>query len=320
MKSPKNLALLVLLLGVLSVGSGALAQEKVRVSYSSRSYSSLPAYIAQASGFFRDESLDVELIQMRPATSSPALYNGDVQATLTFGSTVGAIISGFPFKIVAVLTEKPVHYLVARPEIRTVQDLKGKKLGVSQLLGTDEFAAYAILEALGFNPKEVKAIALGDEAIRREALRKGVVEASAISPPGPVQLAREGFRILGGPKEVKIGSPAAGLAVTDKTLKDRPDLVRKLIRPLLRALRVIHGNAEVAKRIMAKWLDQTPQVAADSYDLIVASFSRDGEADETTLKAVIEARRKSGKVEKEIPLEQVVDFRLAREVRRELGF
>jgi len=320
MKSPKNLALLVLLLGVLSVGSGALAQEKVRVSYSSRSYSSLPAYIAQASGFFRDESLDVELIQMRPATSSPALYNGDVQATLTFGSTVGAIVSGFPFKIVAVLTEKPVHYLVARPEIRTVQDLKGKKLGVSQLLGTDEFAAYAILEALGFNPKEVKAIALGDEAIRREALRKGVVEASAISPPGPVQLAREGFRILGGPKEVKIGSPAAGLAVTDKTLKDRPDLVRKLIRPLLRALRVIHGNAEVAKRIMAKWLDQSPQVAADSYDLIVASFSRDGEADETTLKAVIEARRKSGKVEKEIPLEQVVDFRLAREVRRELGF
>ena len=320
MKSPNNLALLVLLLGVLSVGSGALAQEKVRVSYSSRSYSSLPAYIAQASGFFRDESLDVELIQMRPATSSPALYNGDVQATLTFGSTVGAIVSGFPFKIVAVLTEKPVHYLVARPEIRTVQDLKGKKLGVSQLLGTDEFAAYAILEALGFNPKEVKAIALGDEAIRREALRKGVVEASAISPPGPVQLAREGFRILGGPKEVKIGSPAAGLAVTDKTLKDRPDLVRKLIRPLLRALRVIHGNAEVAKRIMAKWLDQSPQVAADSYDLIVASFSRDGEADETTLKAVIEARRKSGKVEKEIPLEQVVDFRLAREVRRELGF
>ncbi len=320
MKSPKNLALLVLLLGVLSAGSGALAQEKVRVSYSSRSYSSLPAYIAQAGGFFRDEGLDVELIQMRPATSSPALHNGDVLATLTFGSTVGAIVSGFPFKIVAVLTEKPIHYLVALPEIRTVQDLKGKKLGVSQLLGTDEFAAHAILEALGLNPREVKSIALGDEAIRREALRKGVVEASAISPPGPVQLARQGFRILGGPKEVKIGSPAAGLVVTEKTLKDRPDLVRKLIRPLLRALRVIQENAEATKKIMAKWLNQSPQVAADSYDLIVSSFSRDGEADETTLKAVIEARRKSSKVEKEIPLEQVVDFRLVREVRRELGF
>ena len=319
MKSPKNLALLVLLLGVLSVRSGALAQEKVRVSYSSRSYSSLPAYVAQASGFFRDESLDVELIQMRPATSSPALYNGDVQATLTFGSTVGAIISGFPFKIVAVLTEKPVHYLVARPEIRTVQDLKGKKLGVSQLLGTDEFAAYAILEALGFNPKEVKAIALGDEAIRREALRKGVVEASAISPPGPVALAREGFRILGGPKDVKIGSPSAGLTVTEKTLKERPDMVRKLSRAFLRALRLIQDNGEATKRIMAKWLNQSPQIAADSYDLIVSSFSRNGEADEITLKAVIEARRKSGKVEKEIPLEQVVDFRIVREARKELG-
>lgn len=320
MKTLRTLAPIALLASLVVSGSVTFAQEKVRVSYSSRSYSSLPAYVAQANGFFRDENLEVELIQMRPGASSAALYNGDIHATLTFGSTVGAIVSGFPFKIVAVLTEKPVHYLVARPEIRTVQDLKGKKLGVSQLLGTDEFAAHAILEAIGLNAREVKSVALGDEAIRREALRKGVVEVSAISPPGPVQLAREGFRILGGPKEVKIGSPSSGLAVTDKTLKERPDLVRKLIRPLLRALRVVHQNAELSKRIMVKWLNQSPQIASDSYDLIVSSFSRDGEADEKTLKAVIEARRKSGKVEKEIPLEQVVDFRMVREVRRELGF
>ena len=320
MRSLKNLVSLLLLFGVLSVGGGAFAQEKVRISYSSRSYAFLPAYVAQASDFFRDEKLAVELIQMRPGTSSAALYNGDVHATLTFGSTVAAIISGFPFKIVAVLTARPIHYLVARPEIRTVQDLRGKKLGVSQLLGTDEFAARAILEALGVNPAEVKSIALGDEAIRREALRKNMVEASAISPPGPVQLAREGFRVLGGPKDLKIGLPSAGLAVADKTLKERTDLVRKLVRPLLRALRVIQENPEMTKSIMVKWLNQPPQVAADSYDLIVASFSRDGEVDDTTLKTVIETRRSSSKVEKEVLLEQVVDFRLVREVRRELGF
>lgn len=320
MRSLKNPVSLLLLFGVLSVGGGAFAQEKLRISYSSRSYAFLPAYVAQANGFFRDENLEVELIQMRPGTSSAALYNGDVHATLTFGSTVAAIISGFPFKIVAVLTAKPIHYLVARPEIRTVQDLKGKRLGVSQLLGTDEFAARAILEALGLNPREVKAIALGDEAIRREALRKKMVDASAISPPGPVQLAREGFRVLGGPRDLKIGSPSAGLTVADKTLKERPDLVRRLIRPLLRALRMIQEDSERTKGVMVKWLNQPPQVAADSYELIVASFSRDGEVDETTLKTVIETRRRSSKVEKEIPLDQVVDFRLVREVRKELGF
>ncbi|MBI4522375.1 MAG: ABC transporter substrate-binding protein [Deltaproteobacteria bacterium] len=316
----KTLRLSALLGTLVFIGTGALAQEKVRVSYSSRSYSSLPAYVAHASGFFRDERLDVELIQMRPAISSTALHSGDAPATLTFGSTVGAIVSGFPFKIVTVLAEKPIHHLVARPEIRTVQDLRGKKLGVSQLNGTDEFAAHAILEALGFNPKDVKAIALGDEGIRREALRKGVVDVSAISPPGPVQLAQQGFRILGGPKDVKIGSPSSGLAVTDKTLKEKQDLVRRLIRALLRGLRVIHENPEATKKIMAKWLSQSPQVASDSYDLIVSSFSRDGELDEKTLKAVIEARRRSAKVEKEIPPEQVVDFALVREVRKELGF
>lgn len=320
MKNRSKLSLVAVALVLWVYASVALAQEKVPISYSSRSYSSLPAYLAQASGFFRDERLDVELIQMRPAVSSTALHSGDAPATLTFGTTVGAIISGFPFKIVACLAEKPIHHLVARPEIRTVQDLRGKKLGVSQVNGTDEFAAYAILEALGFNPKEVKAIALGDEAIRREALRKGVVDVSAISPPGPVQLAQEGFRILGGPKDVKIGSPSSGLTVTDKTLKERPDFVRKLIRALYRGLRLIQDNPDATKKIMARWLNQSPQVAADSYQLIRASFSRDGEVDEKTLRAVIDARRKSAKVEKEIPLEQVVDFRLVREVRRELGF
>ncbi len=97
-------------------------------------------------------------------------------------------------------------------------------------------------------------------------------------------------------------------------------MVRKLNRALLRGLRVIHENPEVTKGIMVRWLNQSHQVAADSYDLVVASFSRDGEADETSLKAVVEARRRSGKIEKEIPLEQVVDFRLVREVRKELGF
>lgn len=320
-KTVKTLAALALLFALtLIAGNRGFAQDKVRISYSSRSYTFLPAYVAQASGFFRDENLDVELIQMRPGTSSAALYNGDVFATLTFGSTIAAIVSGFPFKVVAVLTVKPIHYLVARPEIQTIQDLKGKRLGVSQLLGTDEFAAYAILDALGLSAKDVKSIALGDEAVRREALRRGMVDASAVAPPGPIQLAREGFRILGGPTDVKIGSPSAGLTVTEKNLKERPDVVRKLSRALLRGLRLIHDNGDATKKIMSKWLNLSSQVAADSYQLIVASFSLDGEADEMTLKAVIEARRKSSKVEKETPLEQIVDFRLIREVRKELGF
>ncbi len=319
-KPVKTLAAVALLLALtLTAGNRGFAQDKVRISYSSRSYTFLPAYVAQASGFFRDENLDVELIQMRPGTSSAALYNGDVFATLTFGSTIAAIVSGFPFKVVAVLTVKPIHYLVARPEIQTIQDLKGKRLGVSQLLGTDEFAAYAILDALGLSAKDVKSIALGDEAVRREALRRGMVDASAVAPPGPIQLAREGFRILGGPTDVKIGSPSAGLTVTEKNLKERPDVVRKLSRALLRGLRLIRDNGDATKKIMSKWLNLSSQVAADSYQLIVASFSLDGEADEIALKAVVEARRKSSKVEKEIPLEQIVDFRLIREVRKELG-
>jgi len=206
MRSLKNLVSLLLLFGVLPVGGGASAQERVRVSYSSRSYAFLAAYVAQANNFFRDEKLEVELIQMRPGTSSPALYNGDVHATLTFGSTVAAIISGFPFKIVAVLTAKPIHYLVARPEIRTVQDLRGKKLGVSQLLGTDEFAARAILEALEMQ-RQVGIDVYTDGELRRGSWLTDMAEAVEGFVPTRVPLRSCG---RGGGKEASTAHGGAG--------------------------------------------------------------------------------------------------------------
>jgi hypothetical protein len=98
--------------------------------------------------------------------------------------------------------------------------------------------------------------------------------------------------------------------------------VKPAIEILITGRNLSADNGDATKKIMTKWLNLSPQVAAGSYQLIIASFSLDGEADEMTLmtlKSVMDARRKSSKVEKEIPLEQIADFRLIREARRELG-
>ena len=109
--------------------------QKVRISISSRSNTSVPFYVAASKGFFREEGMDVEIIQANPRLGAMALMNGDVAFTGTFVSTVRGILSGFPLKIVLVAFKRGVYYLVAHPSVKDIHDLKGKKLGVSSIRG-----------------------------------------------------------------------------------------------------------------------------------------------------------------------------------------
>ena len=218
------------------------AADKVVISYSSRSYAFLPAQVAAAKGFFKDEKLEPLLIQMRSQVTVPALMSGEVHFTLSFGNIIGSAMQGMPFKILAVLTDKPLHSLVARPEIKTINDLRGKRIGTQRIGGSDHLAAEAILQAKGLDLKDVQFVTLaGDEPVRVEVLKKGLVDAICTVPPGPVRLAREGYNVLGGPKDLKIGSPISAVAVTDSRLKANRQETKKVCAG--------YGSCMSAKRI-----------------------------------------------------------------------
>ena len=152
-----------------SPGHGA---DKVIVSYSSRSYAFLPAQVAVARGFFKDENLEPLLIQMGSQVAVPAQMSGEVYYTLSFGNIIAGAMQGMPFKILAVLTDKTLHSLVAKPEIRTISDLRGKRIGTQRIGSSDQLAAEAILHAKAIDPKEVQFVTLGgDEPVRVEILR-----------------------------------------------------------------------------------------------------------------------------------------------------
>ena len=116
----------------LPAGSFAAQEEKVIISYSSRDFSILPAQIAITKGFFREEGLDPIMVQMRPPVAGPALMNGEIHYTSTFGSMLNAIMQGMPARLLAVMTEKPPYYIIARPGINSVMDLRGKKIAAQQ--------------------------------------------------------------------------------------------------------------------------------------------------------------------------------------------
>ncbi len=120
--------------------------QKVRITISSRSNTSVPYYVAVSKGFFREEGLDVEVIQANPRLGVMALINGDVYFTGTFVSTVRGILSGFPLKIILVSVKRGVYYLIAHPSVKDIHDLKGKKLGVSSIRGSDHMVAEELFD------------------------------------------------------------------------------------------------------------------------------------------------------------------------------
>src|ERR1043165_6692660 len=162
----KRVVFAALLLWAAAFVRPLLAAEKVLISYWSRPYAFLPAEVAAAKGFFRDEGIEPVLVQMRSQVAVPAMMNGDIQYTLTFGNIMTAALQGMPFKQLAVLTEKPLHHIVARPEIKTIADLRGKRLGTQRIGGSDCLAAEAILQAKGIDLKDVQMVTLDRKSTR----------------------------------------------------------------------------------------------------------------------------------------------------------
>lgn len=299
----------------------AFAQiQKVIISYSSRGYVFVPAHVAVVKGFFREQGLEALMVQMRATVAVPALVNGDSHYALAGLPTLNAIVQGFPFRYLAILGEKSLHHLVARPEIKSPSDLRGKKLGVVRVGGQDHLQAEAILLAKGIDMKDVHLVTLGlDGPLRAEILKKGLVDAISVTPPESVRLQKEGFPIHGGPADVKQGNPSAGVAATEKRVREKPDEVKKVLRAIVRGLRFTHERRDETIPIMMEWLSQSRETAAESYGLMQPLLSRDGATSDNNLEFAVEAVKRTIGATKPVPLSQVRDFTILREVQKELG-
>jgi ABC-type nitrate/sulfonate/bicarbonate transport system substrate-binding protein len=300
---------LLLIIGLPMASAVGAQPSKVRISYSSRSNSITPFVLAAHKGFFTEEGVAVELIQVNPRLGATAVLNGDIDLTTTFGSTLRGILSGFPLKFVAVSVRKSEHFLIARPEFKDLRELKGKRLAVSTLFGSDQRAAEEILRAKGFSPGHIKPVALGEAGVRAQALRSGVVEAAAVSSPFDLTLKADGFRVFGGPQDIEFALPTSGLAVSTRQLQQNPQLVKRAARVMLKAHRLVFDNKKEVVPFMLRFLDQSQEVAERSYELLVASLSRNGEITDQEWEILTEKKR---------PLEEVRDFTLLREARQEL--
>jgi len=299
--------------------SPACAVEMVRVSVTNQNVSFLPAAVALRRGFFKDEGLEAEIIRMNTPNTIAALTTGDIGYTLLFGSVVRGAIRGMPMRVTASLLDSPTHALVARNEIKSVRDIKGKTIGIGNFGGTDDVVARMLCKHFGLDPEsDVKMIALGPDRARLAALKENLVSAAVVAPPADSFGRQMGFTILVRGYEV-FSFPFIGVGTTIKRIKEKPLEVRKMIKALLRANRLIRQDKEAAVKILMDWGRAEREHSLAAYDSTLKVFSATGNIPEDGLRLVIDLARAELKVPREISAAEVADLGPLREAQRELG-
>ena len=300
---------------------GQSSPEKVVVAYPSRSIASIDLYIAQDRGFFRQEGLDAELVQVRGNIAMAALLAGETHAANNVGTVLRAMErTDAPLKIVSMSLKRNLFWLVARPEIRSIGDLKGKVLGTTTIGGSQHLAASRVLRKGGLDPdKDVTVMAAGDAPAQLQSLVSGAMQAAALSPP-TVILARDKYklRILGSAVEDVINLQN-GLAITEKLLREKRDVVKRIIRARARANRYFWENERGTAEVLAKYLRVELPVATESHRLARQAFTANGIPTDKEIDEFLKSDAELLKLREPVSPAKLFDFTLQREVNQELG-
>jgi ABC-type nitrate/sulfonate/bicarbonate transport system substrate-binding protein len=311
-------AMAVLLL-ILAEPGNLLGADRLRIAVSNYNLSSLSMGVAHTRGFFKEEGFDSEVIRMNPNVATTAAVTGDVDFSALIGSLIGAAIKGAPLKLVACSQDRTPIVFLARPAIKSVNDLKGKTIGIPSHGSTPDVVGRMVLKHFGVDPeKEIKAIALPTDSARLAALKENMVDAIVVAPPIDYEGKKLGFNVL-----VRAGDiftfPYNGLGTNIRTIKERPDQVKRAIRALIKANNYIRKNRDGTTRVLIDWAKTKPELAAASYDSSWEYFSHDANIPEDGLRVVIDGFRSSLGITRPIPISEIVEDSFLREAQRELG-
>jgi len=289
--------------------------ERVAIATPSRGLFEFPVVVAMRKGFFKDEGIDVDKIQMQPAIGVKALVSGDVDYLLAWGSALRAAVTGVPIKAVIGFAGRPLHVLVARPEIKTPKDLKGKIIGVDSVAGTVDYLSRVAVRHFGMEPeKDVRIIVTGESPTRLAALHAGSIDATPIDVAFAVKAEDEGFKRL-----IYLGDlielPLSGIAVTDQKLRSQRDQVKKVVRAAMRGTRFMKQNRAETVQMLADYLRITPTQSAKAYDASINSFTDDGIISDKGVNLDVQLTKERLKLTKDIPLSQLVDWSVVKEIK-----
>jgi ABC-type nitrate/sulfonate/bicarbonate transport system substrate-binding protein len=308
---------LAFLASIQSHGDRLLATEKsakltpVRIAYVSRSVLDMPYLIARDRGLFREEGLEPELIFMRAGLTPQVMLAGGVDFATATGTGISAAVSGAEVRLVLALADRTSFDLIAAPRITSVQQLRGKRIGMSGVGSLGEILARRILIANKVPLDQVTLLPLGTSDVTYIALKAGTVDATMLQIPQKFFALDEGFRKLASGADV-YRAVQGGLTTTKATITDRPELVSKTIRVAMRAARLIKSDKKYALEFMkGPYLDlgkERERFAERIHDAAVQLYLPSGAVDEELQREMIAVAAERIKPAHVPPPERVFDF------------
>ena len=296
------------------------AAAKIRLSQSNVGVTAAPLWIATNQGLFKKYSIDVEPVYVRNSTiQMMALTTGEVQLSHTGGApTLSAAAAGHDLKVVATFGQGVYWDIVAKPEIKTIEELRGRDLGVTNIGGTTWIGAILGLEHFGLSPDRdrIKLQGIGDQTVLVPSLSSGRVDAILVEPALSRELKRKGFRVLAELSAAKLPFASSGLVVSRQYLHQQPEIIEKVLKVMIEATAFLYNpaNRETVVKFLAERLKITdPTTAKETFQDLDKLIAKKPYPDVAGLKNIQRVMRYNPGVAK-VKAEDLVDERIYRKL------
>jgi ABC-type nitrate/sulfonate/bicarbonate transport system substrate-binding protein len=270
------------------------SQESIKIIYSQFTMTNSATWFAREAGLFERHGLAADLIYVDSAPAVQALTAGAAPlATMSGGLAVGPYLNGLDLVMLAGWCNLNSYQLITRPEIRRVEDLRGKVIGIGRYGAAADWGLRLILRKLGVNEnKDVQIIQAGGggPSTRLAAMEAKKLDATVLDSPQTVQARRLGFRVLADGVDLGIPFLQGGLVTRRAYIKSNEDTVRRVVRVIVEAIHYAKTNREAALKVMQKYLRvQDRDALEDAYEsFVVKQFPRVPYASPAAVQAILD--------------------------------
>jgi NitT/TauT family transport system substrate-binding protein len=267
-------------------------------------------------GFYASNGLDTLTIMAQPQIGVQGLIGGSFDFSQILGATTTAIMRGVSLKILMVFDKKPLFWLYGAPEIRKLEDLKGKVVAIQTIGGASGHMTREILNQNGIDWQRDVTIKVIPLEARLTSLASGAVAATVVNAPERARAGKLGFNELafyGDHFEYASG----GIAATEKTLTERADFVRRFLRGTLQTLQWYKSNEAEAATLFARFSKLARGDAFSIYRDSLKAYTEDGTLPQASQERIIEFHKHEVKIEKQVSPKQIFDFSMLRSILEE---
>ncbi len=325
MENRKLLRLSACLWLVICATGLSFAQEKknLRVVFTSLAWNSeIPFRAAMVRGFFKQQGLQIEPILIRggPAAMA-ALASGEVDFAQIGGAqaVMRSRARGLEVSIIGSISNATNYQLVGGKSTRSLEDLKGKMLGVTGAGAFSDFALRTFLRRQGIDPdKDVTLRAIGGSALRATALEKNLVAAAPFTPEDTVRLTRIGFPMIANLSDT-LNIPQSIIATRNEVLEKMPDTAKRFLKAFILGIQFARGNkAEAIKAGYDGGLQGEPDIISQAYQLYAPALTADLSLNVAGFQFMLDEDKRSGVIDGKFTLDKVINERILKIAQQEL--